>query len=396
MFANLQSRPTDSLLGLIAAFKADVRPEKIDVGVGVYRDESGQTPVMRAVKSAEDRLLREQQSKTYLGMAGEPLFNAAMTDLVMGPLVTQLGERLRAVQTAGGCAALRGLADLIAISMPNAKLWVSDPTWINHIPLMSAARLEIARYPYFDQKTQSLNFTAMLDCLRLRGPGDVVLLHAACHNPTGTDLSDAQWVELTDLALERGFLPFIDLAYQGLGRGLNEDAFGVRHMASRLPELLVAVSCSKSFGIYRERAGLAMVLGESSASAKNMLDHLMTAFRGSYSMPPDHGAATVQMILNDPLLRDDWDNELTVMRNRISGLRSELVRQLRDTTQSDRFDYIEKQFGMFSLLDLTVEQVERLRQDFAVYMPSDSRTNIAGLTTNLISPFARAIATVIT
>jgi aspartate/tyrosine/aromatic aminotransferase len=392
MFSTLQERPTDALLGLITAYKADPRPQKIDVGVGVYKDEQGNTPVMAAVKSAETSLLAQQSSKTYLGLVGDVDFNQHMTSLVMGQ--HSLGDRVRAVQTTGGCAALRALADLIAISKPEATVWVSDPTWINHIPLISSARLAIKTYPYFDVANQAVNFAEMMACLQQLGPNDVVLLHGACHNPTGVDLSEGQWREIGQVALARGFTPFVDLAYQGLGRGVDQDAFGVRHLASVLPELLVAVSCSKSFAIYRERTGLALVLGSSAQVAKNMLDHLLTVIRGNYSMPPDHGAACVSMILRDAQLRQTWSAELTQMRERIAHLRASLAAQLRQMTGSSRFDYIAQQYGMFSLLGLTPEQVGRLRAEYGVYMPGDSRANIAGLNSNLIEPFARAIVSV--
>jgi aspartate aminotransferase len=394
MFSTLQARPTDALLGLITAFKNDNRSQKIDVGVGVYRDEHGATPVMRAVKAAETQLLAAQQSKTYLGLVGEPLFNAAMSKLVMGSIEPFVGERLRSVQTAGGCAALRALSDLIAISKPDATVWVSNPTWINHIPLVSAARLKIAYYPYFDSTLQQVDFMAMRDCLSKLGPNDVVLFHGACHNPTGADLTEKQWDEIALLAHARGFLPFVDLAYQGLGRGMDEDAYAVRRLAQVVPEMLVAVSCSKSFAVYRERAGLAMVLGTNATESKNMMDHMLTAIRGNYSMPPDHGAACVQMILNDPILRADWSDELASMRVRIAQLRQGLADGLNKRLGNDSYSYIAKQYGMFSLLGLSKAQVTRLREDFGIYMPDDSRTNIAGLKASQIPAFVEAIAAV--
>jgi aspartate aminotransferase len=394
MFATLQARPTDALLGLITAFKNDTRPQKIDVGVGVYRDEQGATPIMRAVKAAEAKLLAIQQSKTYLGLVGEPLFNSAMSDLVLGTVAPTLGERLRCVQTAGGCAALRALSDLIAICKPDATVWVSTPTWINHIPLVSAARLKIAHYPYFNALTQQVDFAAMRDCFKKLGPNDVVLLHGACHNPTGVDLAEKQWDEIALIAQARGFLPFVDLAYQGLGRGMDEDAYAVRRLAQVVPEMLVAVSCSKSFAVYRERAGLAMVLGTNPTESKNMLDHMLTAIRGNYSMPPDHGAACVQMILNDPVLRADWSDELTSMRLRIAQLRKGLADGLNQRLGSQEYSYIADQYGMFSLLGLSKAQVTLLREEFGIYMPDDSRVNIAGLKASQIPTFVQAIAAV--
>jgi aspartate aminotransferase len=393
MFATLPARPTDALLGLMASFKADARTSKIDVGVGVYRDEHGNTPVMAAVKKAETALLAQQASKTYLGLLGDAQFNQSMTSLVLGEHT--LGDRVRAVQTTGGCAALRAQADLIAMSKPDATVWVSDPTWINHIPLMTSARLKIQTYPYFDVTTQSVKFEAMLACFNQLGANDVVLLHGACHNPTGVDLSEAQWREITSVAAKRGFTPLIDLAYQGLGRGVDEDAFSVRHMAAALPEVLVAVSCSKSFAIYRERTGLAMVIGANADVSKNMLDHLLSAIRGNYSMPPDHGAACVAMILNSPALRQEWAQELGQMRSRIAQIRQALAAQFKQLGQGNRFDYIANQYGMFSLMGLSAAQVSQMREANGIYMPSDSRTNIAGLNMAQVQPFVKAVIDVL-
>ena len=391
MFETLEARPTDALLGLMTAFKNDPRVTKIDVGVGVYRNEYGLTPVMKAVKIAETQLLASQQSKTYVGLVGDAQFNSAMITLIAGPQADALGGRIRAVQTTGGCAALRALSDLIASTKPNATVWLSNPTWINHLPLISAARLKLARYPYFDAKTQSVDFEAMMDCLGRLGPDDVVLLHGGCHNPTGADLTDQQWMAVADLAAAKGFLPFVDLAYQGLGRGIQEDAFGVRALAARVPEMLLAASCSKSFGIYRERVGSAMVIGATPAATQNMLDQVLTLIRGNYSMPPDHGAAAVQMVLNTPELRSVWQDELDAMRSRIQDLRDGLSGGFRTHTGSNQYDYIAKQLGMFSLLGLTADEVTALREGYGIYMPSDGRTNIAGLTMNQIDSFVAAV-----
>ena len=391
MFETLEPRPTDALLGLMAAFKSDLRSTKIDVGVGVYRDEYGLTPVMKAVKEAETQLLQTQQSKTYVGLMGDAQFNLSMIDLVVGQQARALGGRIRAVQTTGGCAALRALADLIASSKPNAKVWLSNPTWINHLPLIGAARLSLAQYPYYDPATQSVDFAAMIDCLKQLGPADVVLLHGGCHNPTGADLSTEQWSLIADLAVDRGFLPFVDFAYQGLGKGIDADAEGVRILAAKVPEMLLAVSCSKSFGIYRERVGCAMVIGANSSATQNMLDQVLTLIRGNYSMPPDHGAAAVQMVLNNPNLKVIWQDELNGMRARIQGLREGLAIEFRKQTNTNIYDYIAKQFGMFSLLGLAVAQVLALREQFGIYMPNDSRTNIAGLNANQIDTFVSAI-----
>ena len=394
MFETLESRPTDALLGLMAAFKSDSRSDKIDVGVGVYRDEYGLTPVMKAVKEAETRLLHSQQSKTYVGLMGDAQFNAAMIELVAGPQAQILGGRIRAVQTTGGCAALRALADLIASTKPNATVWLSNPTWINHLPLIGAARLSLAQYPYYDAATHSVDFAAMMDCFDKLGPSDVVLLHGGCHNPTGADLSSEQWRDIADMAVARGFLPFVDFAYQGLGQGIAADALGVQALAAKVPEMLLAVSCSKSFGIYRERVGSAMVVGANPSATQNMLDQVLTLIRGNYSMPPDHGAAAVQMVLNNADLKLIWQDELNRMRERIQSLRESLADGFRQQMGSGAYDYIAKQYGMFSLLGLSVAQVLALREQFGIYMPNDSRTNIAGLNSNQIELFVAAISQV--
>jgi aspartate/tyrosine/aromatic aminotransferase len=394
MFQVLQARPTDALLGLMTAFRNDARIQKIDVGVGVYRDEQGNTPVMAAVKAAELKLFHAQNSKTYLGMLGDQAFNASMIQMVAGPCTATLGGRIRSVQTTGGCAAVRALSDLIAFTKPEATVWLSDPTWINHGPLIGAARLKLDRYPYFDVATQQVQFDAMMSHFETLGSNDVVLLHGACHNPTGADMTSEQWEQIAKVAARRGFLPFIDLAYQGLGRGVDHDADAVRILSAHVPEMLVAVSCSKSFGIYRERVGSAMVIGANDQSSQIMLDHVLTLIRGNYSMPPDHGAATVQTVLSTPELRQSWSTELEEMRVRIASLREVLSAKFREQTDSTRFDHIAKQLGMFSLLGLSVAQVTALREQHAIYMPDDSRTNIAGLNSRQVEPFVNAVVSV--
>lgn len=392
MFETLTATPGDALLALIGAFRADPRPGKIDVGVGVYRDAHGATPVMAAVKQAEARLLASQDSKGYLGLVGSADFNAAMVDQVLADAVPR--TQVRAVQTPGGGGALRSLLDLVALSRPDATVWLSDPTWANHRPLVEAARLQVRTYPYFDPATQQVRFDDMLASLEAAGPGDVVLLHGCCHNPTGADLDEAQWTALTALAERRGFLPLIDLAYQGLGRGMEADAFGVRRMAARVPELLVAVSCSKNFALYRDRVGCAMVLGRDAGALGIAFDRMLGLIRANYSMPPDHGAAVVASILADPELRAAWHGELDSMRERLHGLRQALVERFRQRTGGAAYDFIGRQHGLFSLLGLTPAQVQRLREEHAVYMPGDSRTNIAGLGSSDVDRFVDAVLAV--
>lgn len=394
MLEALQATAGDSLIALMGAYRADPRAEKIDVGVGVYRDEQGRTPVMAAVKQAEQFLFNEQETKAYVGLAGDLRFNAAITEMVFGANAALLQDRVRAVQTTGGCGALRSLLDLVALSRPDATVWVSDPTWLNHIPLVKSARLKLATYPYFDNQTQGVRFDDMKTCLSKLGPGDVVLLHGACHNPTGADLSEAQWNEIAALAARQGFLPFIDLAYQGLGRGIELDAYGVRTVAEQVPELLVAVSCSKNFGLYRERTGCAILMHKQAHTAQLALDNLLVILRGNYSMPPDHGAAVAVRVMSDPALRQSWENELTGMRERIAELRRAVCAEFRAQSGATKFDHVEREYGMFSLLGLSADQVKTLREQHAIYMPGDSRTNIAGLQHSQITRFVEAVLAV--
>lgn len=394
MFESMTAFQGDSLLALMGAYRADVRPHKMDVGVGVYRDENGATPVMSAVKTAEARVLASQQSKAYLGLVGNADFNAAMVTLVLGDEGGAPRSDVRAVQTPGGCGALRSLLDLVALARPQARVWLSGPTWMNHPVLVAASHLTVCTYPYFDLTTQEIRFADMMASLSTAGPDDVVVLHGCCHNPTGADLSEAQWTALSELAKERGFLPLIDLAYQGLGLGLDADAFGVRCMAAQLPELLVAVSCSKNFGLYRDRVGCAMVASKDANKLGIAFDRLLGAIRGNYSMPPDHGAAAVAAILNDSALRTAWEDELQTMRERLQGLRQGLIKRFRERTGNGEFDFIGEQHGMFSVLNLTPAQVKSLRDAHAVYMPNDSRTNIAGLRTDQIDAFVDAVLAV--
>lgn len=394
MFNSLTASKGDTLLSLIAAFRADPRPSKIDVGVGVYRDAQGCTPVMAAVKEAESRLLASQDSKTYLGPVGSADFNAAIVDLVLQGDADVLRKRVRAVQTPGGTAALRALLDLAALCRPDAAVWISTPSWINHVPLVEAARLKARDYPYFDAASGGVKFDDMMATLAKTGPGDVVLLHGCCHNPSGADLDETQWNAVADLAAERGFLPLIDLAYQGLGRGIEADSCAVRCMAARVDELLVATSCSKNFALYRDRVGCAMVFSTDTGALTIAFDRMLGLIRGNYSMPPDHGAAVVAAILGDARLSANWTAELQSMRERLQGLRQALSDRFRERTGNDGFDFIARQFGMFSMLGLSATQVLRLREEHAIYMPGDSRTNIAGLRSSEVDTFVDAVLAV--
>jgi aspartate/tyrosine/aromatic aminotransferase len=397
MLERLDRLPPDPILGLMAAFRADNDPQKVDLGVGVYRDDQGDTPILKAVRQAEQAVLARQSTKSYVAAAGNPGFNQAMEKLVFGadhPALT--GGRVRTIQAPGGCGALRLGAELIRAASPDSVVHVSTPTWANHIPLLSGCGLKLERYPYFDPATGGVNFSAMVGALERLPARSVVLLHASCHNPTGADLTDAQWRELLGLVKSRNLLPFIDMAYQGLGAGVAEDAYGIRLFCSELPEVTVAVSCSKNFGLYRERTGALHVVTEMKTAADAVLTQLVRIARSIYSMPPDHGAAIVHEILDNSGLRELWTEEVGGMRKRIQGLRHEAVRQLKQACPQRDFGFIATQRGMFSYLGVTVEQVRELQSRHHVYMTDDSRINIAGLRRENLEYFAQAVAKVLT
>ncbi|MDC7784361.1 aspartate/tyrosine/aromatic aminotransferase [Rhodoplanes sp. TEM] len=392
MFETLAAAPPDPILSLIGLFRDDPRPGKIDLGIGVYRDAAGHTPILRTVREAERRLYESETTKTYVGPAGDPAFCAAVAGLVFGE--AHPGDRLRAVQTPGGAGALRVLAGLIARSRPGVTVWVPDPTWVNHISILADAGLPVRPHPYFDPATGGVRVDAMLDALRGAAPGDVVLLHGCCHNPTGASLTAADWDAVCDVITSRNLFPFVDLAYQGFGDGLEEDAYAVRLFARRLPEMVVAVSCSKNFGIYRERTGAAFVLATDAARAAVAHSQLVVVARITYSMPPDHGGAIVRIILADPSLTADWKAELAAMRGYVVGHREALAEAFRRRTNTDRFDFLTTHRGMFSLLGTTPEQAARLRAEHAVYIVADGRINLAGLRDDQIEPFVAAVAAV--
>ena len=393
MFENLQALPPDPILALTPAFRADPNPDKIDLGAGVYKDERGNTPVMRAVKHAEQQLLASQQSKAYVGPNGAPGFNDAIARLAFGDgLFQSLGERRVTLQTPGGCGGLRLAAEFLAKANPSATVWLSDPTWPNHGPLLGAARLRIESYPYYDFDSHTVRFDAMLERLSGAAKGDVVLLHGCCHNPCGGDLTVDQWRQVRDLALEKGFTILIDMAYQGLGDGIEADVAGVRMLAESLPELLLVSSCSKNFGLYRERTGALSVICASGEVARAAASQLAATGRANWSMPPDHGAAVVQTIMEDPALRADWEQELAEVRNRINGLRSDLVAALRDTGLKRDFSFIEGEKGMFSFLGVTPEQAETLVSRYSIYLVKSGRINIAGINQANIGYLARSLA----
>jgi aspartate aminotransferase len=396
MFERLEPVIPDPILRLMAAYRADPDPRKVDLGIGVYRDDEGHTPILASVRSAESAMLARQDTKSYVGSAGNLGFNSAMEQLVFGATHPALrGKRVRTIQTPGGCGALRLGAELIRLVRPDTVVHVSTPTWANHGPLIAGSGLKLEYYPYFDPATGGVQFGAMLASLEQLPAGAVVLLHASCHNPTGADLSEAQWRELLAVVKRRSLLPYIDMAYQGLGSGLDEDAFAVRLFCAELPEVLVAVSCSKNFGLYRERVGALHLLGTTPATADAAFSHLVRLARGIWSMPPDHGAAIVLGILEDAGLRRQWQAEVSGMRARIQDLRHRVVEQLRVHCPQRDFGFIERQRGMFSFFGISVAQVQALREQHHVYMTDDSRMNVAGLRAGNLEYFARAVARVL-
>ena len=393
MFENLQALPPDPILALTPAFRADPNPRKIDLGAGVYKDEQGDTPVMRAVKQAESDLLAGQRSKAYVGPAGAGGFNEAMASLAFGDeLLASLGERRVSLQTPGGCGGLRLAAEFLAQANPDATVWLSDPTWPNHRPLLGAARLRMESYPYYDFSSHSVRFDAMLDRLSGAAAGDVLLLHGCCHNPCGADLAAEQWRAVRDLALDKGLVVLIDMAYQGLGDGLERDVAGVRMLAESLPELLLVSSCSKNFGLYRERTGALSAICASGTVAKAAASRLAATARANWSMPPDHGAAVVQTIMENPALRADWETELAEVRGRINGLRTSLAQALREAGLSRDFGFIEREKGMFSFLGVTPEQAETLVSRYSIYLVNSGRINIAGINRANIGYLADSLA----
>jgi aspartate/tyrosine/aromatic aminotransferase len=396
MFERLDRLPPDPILGLMAAFRADNDPRKVDLGVGVYRNDQGDTPVLQAVRKAEQAVLSRQGTKSYVAAAGNPGFNQSMERLVFGDDHPALkGGRIRTIQAPGGCGALRLGAELIRAASPEAVVHVSTPTWANHIPLLSGCGLKLERYPYFDTTTGGVKFESVWATLERLPQRSVVLLHASCHNPTGADLNESQWRELLALFKRRNLLPYIDMAYQGLGTGIVEDAFGVRLFCAELPEVAVAVSCSKNFGLYRERTGALHVISETTAAADAVLTQLVRIARSIYSMPPDHGAAIAHEILDNSALRESWVDEVGSMRKRIQGLRHDAVQQLKQTCPQRDFSFIESQRGMFSYLGITTEQVRALQAQHHVYMTDDSRMNVAGLRRENIEYFAQAVGKVL-
>jgi aspartate/tyrosine/aromatic aminotransferase len=395
VFQTLEPQPPDALLGVMTAFAADTDPSKLDLGVGVYRDATGTTPVMAVVRAAEATMLAKQSTKAYVGAGGNRQFAAFIEELVLGAAhPARAAGRVVTLQTPGGCGALRLAAELVARVNRGTRVVVSDPTWPNHMPLISGAGLTVDTYPYYDAASGAIAFDATLAALERLAAGSLVVLHASCHNPTGADLGAAQWQAVAELLAQRGLVPLVDLAYQGLGDGLEADAAPVRLLAERLPEVLVAASCSKNFGLYRERVGAVIAVAASNREASVVMGHLQSLARRSWSMPPDHGAAIVATIAADPALRSQWSAELAAMRERIATLRSRLATALAAEFGDRRFDFIAGQRGMFSLLGIEAAAVRALASQHHVYVAPDSRVNIAGLPEPQIERLARALRAV--
>ncbi len=389
MFETLKEQPADKILTLMQMYRDDPRDTKVDLGVGVYKDATGLTPVMRAIKAAEHQLWEQQDSKVYTGLAGDPAFADAMIGLVLDGALPR--DTVSAAGTPGGTGACRQAFEMILMANPDARIFVSDPTWPNHLSILKYLGVEAVPYRYFDSETGGVDVDGMLADIRTARKGDVVLLHGCCHNPTGANLNSAEWDAVIKVLLETGATPMIDIAYQGFGDGLDADAAATRKVAAAVPECLIAASCSKNFGIYRERTGLLMAVAADTGARPLNQGTLAFLNRQNFSFPPDHGARLVTMILNDDALRADWMAELEEVRNTMLGLRAQLAAELQRLSGSDRFGFLAQHRGMFSLLGTSAEKVAELRDKHGIYMVGDSRMNIAGLNARTVPILARAI-----
>ncbi|MEL6619339.1 MAG: amino acid aminotransferase [Pseudomonadota bacterium] len=388
MFEHLKAQKPDAILALMQMYRDDPRDTKVDLGVGVYKDASGNTPVMRAIKAAEQQVWENQTSKSYVGLAGAPDFNDAMVRLVLGDAVPRAA--ISSVATPGGTGAVRQAFELIRLTNPAARVFVSNPTWPNHLSILDYLGMETVLYRYFDHDTRGVDFDGMIADLKQARAGDVILLHGCCHNPTGANLTGPQWDAVIGVLNDTGATPMIDIAYQGFGDGLEQDAAGTRKVAAAVPESLIAASCSKNFGIYRERTGILMLTaaGTDKAVAQSTLAFLN---RQNYSFPPDHGARLVTTILNDDALRTDWMAELEEMRLGMLSLREQLAKELERRSGSNRFGFVAEHRGMFSRLGAAPELVVKMREESGIYMVGDSRVNIAGLNADTVPVLAEAI-----
>jgi aspartate aminotransferase len=396
MFEHLNAIPPDPILGLISAYAADPNPKKIDLGIGVYRDEYGNTPMLDCVVAAEKTLLATQTTKSYLGPPGVVGFNQAITRVIFGEDSEALDQgRIRTVQTPGGTGALRVAADLIKVAKSETELWASDPTWANHLALFPGAGVVMHSYPYFDAENSSLRFDDMTAALQQRGPGDMVLFHACCHNPCGVSPNPEQWQIIADIASDRGFTPIVDIAYMGFERGVEEDSLAVRLFAEQCDELIVASSCSKNFAMYRERVGAISVIARNADKAAAIESVIHNITRKNYSMPPSHGPAVIDIILHSDELKAQWISELSSMRARINGLRKTMADKIIAGGIQRDFSFLERQTGMFSFMGLSVEQVQRLKDEFAIYTVNSARVNVASFNESNMAYFIEALAIVL-
>ena len=395
MFSQLEPRPADPILGLTVKFKADSNPNKIDLGPGIYKDEAGNTPVLECVKAAEQFRVDNETTKAYINSAGSALYNERISALNLGDHKVISEGRIRTISTPGGTGALRVAGEFIRTCKPGATIWVSNPTWANHQGVFSAAGLTVKSYPYYDYDNKCLDFAAMVEALKQVPKDDVVLIHACCHNPSGMDLNAEQWQEVAELANDVGFFPLIDMAYQGFGEGLEEDAYGVRLMADTVDEMIICSSCSKNFGLYRDRIGACTIIGKSAEQAAIIQSVLMPTVRVNYSMPPAHGAAIVETILGSEELTSQWHGELKQMRDRIGSVRQLLVDKLVEKGVSEDFSFITRQNGMFSFLGISGEQVQRLQDDFSIYIVGSSRINVAAISSDNVDYLTESIAKVL-
>ena len=389
MLEKLKQQPPDKILALMQTFKEDPRANKLDLGIGVYKNENGKTPIIKAVKTAEKILWEQETTKSYTKLAGDSDFNIAMKELIFRDSVSE--NIISSAHTPGGTGAIRQAFELIRLASPNSRIWISNPTWPNHISILKFLNISYSEYVYFDENTCELNFDRMIESLESARPGDIVLLHGCCHNPTGANLNNDQWKELQRFLLNNQLVPLIDLAYQGFGDGLEEDVYGVRLLAEKCKELILAASCSKNFGIYRERTGILFTISENE-KIKNISNNTLAFLnRQNFSFPPDHGGKLVSLILKDDELKSSWAKELNEMRHNMLNIRTSLVIELRKLSQSNRFDFLDRHRGMFSRLGATKDQVLDMRKKHAIYMVEDSRINIAGINKNSVSRLARAI-----
>lgn len=389
MLEQLQQQPPDKILALMQTFKEDPRANKLDLGIGVYKNENGQTPIINAVKKAEKILWEQETTKSYTKLTGDSDFQTVMKELIFSDCVSE--DIISTAHTPGGTGAIRQAFELIRLASPNSKIWISNPTWPNHISILKFLNIPYSEYVYFDKKTCELNFDGMMESLKNTKPGDIILLHGCCHNPTGANLDNDQWKELQQFLCDNQLVPLIDLAYQGFGDGLDEDAYGVRLLAKKCKEVILAASCSKNFGIYRERTGILFTISENEKIKNISSNTLAFLNRQNFSFPPDHGGKLVTLILKNEELKSSWIKELNEMRLNMLDIRKSLAEELRKKSQSNRFDFLETHRGMFSLLGATKDQVLSMREKHAIYMIEDSRVNIAGLNKKRLSKLAGAI-----